>query len=231
MTDPSGEGDPAPGGAASAGSPSYKAADRSTYYDSAPLIAYYGPDGQVAYHPAPDGYQPPPDATYAPPSYPPAPEVASPREDRGLPPDAGWAALRDAVWEPGPAQPHPWPEGPAWGRLGVPQAASMPRSIPAPPDPEPTAATTPVTTDSGTKTAAHKVVPRPTAAHRISTARPPDGTGFRASQVPYRIGIARRLRSAFALILISVVLAGVLAAVLVAIVAGIASAISHAASN
>lgn len=106
-------------------------------------------------------------------------------------------------------------------------------SLPPPPESELVAATltVPVATISGAKTAAHKVVPRPTAAHRISTGRTAAGAGFRPSQVPYRIGVGRRMRSGFALILISVVVAGLLTAVLLALVAGIASAISHAASN
>ncbi|MDQ2728368.1 MAG: hypothetical protein M3Y91_11020 [Actinomycetota bacterium] len=143
--------------------------------------------------------------------YSPAPPVAASPEDRPLAPDPGWAALRQAVWESGPPQPSPWPEGPAWDPAG--------------------ALTVPVTAVSGDKTAAHKVVPRPTAAHRISAVRTPEDAGLRPSQKTYRIGIARRIRSGFALILISVVVAGVLAAVLAAIVAGIASAISHAATS
>ncbi len=197
-----------PPGPASA--PSYRARDGSTYYDNAPLIAYYGPDGQVAYHPAPDGYLPPPETTR---------------------PDPGWAALREAVWESGPTPNHPWPEGPAWAQIG---GAAPAAALPAPPapasEPDSSPRTVPVASVSGTKTAAHKVVPRPTAAHRISTVPPPEVTGLRPAQTPYRIGIARRMRSGFALVLISVVLAGLLTAVLVAVVAGIASAISHAAS-
>lgn len=207
-----------------------EAADGSSYYADAPLIAYYGPDGQIAYHPAPAGYQPPSEEAYAGPAY--------PLEEGQLPPDPGWAALREAVWDSGQAPPHPWAEGPSWGQAADPAPpAATPEPIePAraetesPPAVAPTL-TVPVTTTSATKTAAHKVVPRPTAAHRMSTPSLPEGAGFRPSQVPYRIGIARRLRSGFALILISVVLAGLLAAVLIAVVAGIASAISNAASS
>lgn len=226
----------------------YPAADGSAYYDTAPMVAYYGPDGQVAYYPAP-----------------------SP-QDEGLPPDPGWAALREAVWESGRAQPSSWPEGPTWGQAGSvappdaeaaqptavtptedmapapdpplpelawaqaePQAVAATTELtsPPPPAPEPVARTltVPVATVSDATTAAHKVVPRPTAAHRISRGRTAEGAGFRPSQAPYRIGIGRRMRSGFALVLIAVVVAGLLSAVLLALVAGIASAISHAASN
>lgn len=230
-----------PPGAASAAAPSHRAREGSTYYDTAPLIAYYGPDGQVAYHPAPDGYQPPPEAVSMATVYPAAGGTVAPSEGGQPRPDPGWAALREAVWESGPTPTNTWPEGPAWAQIGgVAPAADEPRphaapsALPSPPPPshEPASPprTVPVAPISGTKTAAHKVVPRPTAAHRISTAPSPEGTGIRLSQVPYRIGIARRMRSGFALVLLSVVLAGLLTAVLVAVVAGIASAISHAAS-
>lgn len=89
----------------------------------------------------------------------------------------------------------------------------------------------------GPPAAAHKVVPRPTKAHRRSHARAaeepaarPGVATLRPSQLPYRIGLGRRVRSAVALVVLSLVLAGAAAAVLLAVVAGIASAISHAAS-
>lgn len=229
-----------PSGAASAAAASRRARDGSTYYD-APMIAYYGPDGQVAYHPAPDGYQPPPEAASMPTAYPSAGGPVAAAEGGRHRPDPGWAALREAVWESGPTPTSTWAEGPAWAQIGgVAPAAdesqpdAAPSALPSPPPPsqEPvsSARTVPVAPTSATKTAAHKVVPRPTAAHRISTAPSPEGTAIRPSQAPYRIGIARRMRSGFALVLLSVVLAGLLTAVLVAVVAGIASAISHAAS-
>jgi hypothetical protein len=190
--------------------------EASTYYDTGPLIPYYGPDGQVAYHPAPAGYQPPPDPAYAP-----------PEEDGWQRPDPGWAALREAVWESGGSQTSPWSVRPPTAHHGAPDtrsddAGAEPQASPALREAEPAPARRP--------TAAHKVVPRPTAAHRISAGRPAEGAGVRASRVPYRVGAARRVRAAFTLILISVVVAGVLSAVLLAVVAGIASAISHAAS-
>ncbi|MDQ6782975.1 MAG: hypothetical protein M3063_05945 [Actinomycetota bacterium] len=167
-----------------------------------PLIAYYGPEGQIAYHPAPPGYQPPTEV------------VPALSGGSGQPPDAGWAALREAVWESGQVRPDPPPSSP--------QAAPLPSEA---------ATTAPVTTVVAAASSApsHKIVPRPTAAHRITAGR--SGSGFRPSREPYRIGVARRLRSGFALIVLSVFLAGLLTAVLVAVVAGIASAISHAASS
>lgn len=254
MTDPYWDGGPgtsdAPGCHPSAEAASYRAADGSPADNAGPLIPYYGPDGQVAYHPAPEGWHAAPEAAYAAPAYPPV--HGTPQEAGGRSPDPGWAALREAVWESGAAPPNPWPEGPARGPVGTgaeapaatPDDAGTPpeahvgvadiesqRSTPPAPAEAVATLTVPVTDIANTTTPAHKVVPRPTAAHRISTERSTDGARFRPSQVPYRIGIARRLRSGFALVLISVVLAGMLTAVLVALVAGIASAISHAASS
>ncbi|MDQ6838037.1 MAG: hypothetical protein M3137_06805 [Actinomycetota bacterium] len=134
-----------------------------------------------------------------------------------LTPDLDWVPLREA-WEPDEAPSRPWPlAGPASRALAAATTASVP-----------------VTDAAGNEsdTVAHKVVPRPGAAHRISTTgRSRPETGPRPSQAPFRVGMARRMRSGFALILISVVFAGLVAAVLVAAVAGIATAISHAASS
>jgi hypothetical protein len=194
--------------------------EASTYYDTGPLIPYYGPDGQVAYHPAPAGYLAPPEPAYAAP--------AAPEEDGWQGPDPGWAALREAVWESGGSQASPWSVRPPtsgnhWAtEARSDDAGAEPQPSPVPTEAEPAPAPHP--------TAAHKVVPRPTAAHRISTGRPAAPGGVRASRVPYRVGAARRIRAGFTLILISVVLAGVASAVLLAVIAGIASAISHAAS-
>lgn len=123
------------------------------------------------------------------------------------------------------------------GRLPAPPNGGVPTRTLTTAVPRPGVDATAGPGPTGSPAAAHKVVPRPTKAHRRSHARVaqepaarPGVAPLRRSQLPYRIGLGRRVRSAIALVVLSLVLAGAAAAVLLAVVAGIASAISHAAS-
>lgn len=156
------------------------------------------------------------------------PDAGSPARPAGIGGhlDPDWEALRETVWEPGQTPGSYWAQArTAW--MDSPGAATGPSKTlppnPTTPVPAPLARRKPTT---ARPTAAHKVVPRPKAAHRGQPARGP-----RPSRLPYRTGTVRRVRSTCGLVVLSAVLACLFAAIAIAVIAGIAVAISGAASS